>query len=645
MGLPARKLPPDSMFRKLCLGQCADIWKHVTQHVCSQRTVKKIRGNLYWYTQLQQSEVEQKRSENELERRRQLLQDISGVTSEIQQLDLQIEMAQRQLASDESAIEQTQEKIRDVKKRILLLRAYSNWRAKERKKLRENIVKINHSLERCQHVSSQARSEVVLGSIFVESNGSGNSSSAVPESEVLRDVKKACIMRYEFIRSLLYDETLGSLLGSEEQKKASYQLWLSLVEKIASSHPPNHILQTLEHLAAQNAHELHDLTDSLSIPKDLEKLKFRVESSHLQDVSAASAGQPSVQWLLQEGWGNCEKLWVQQLPLQALQKKLSAVLASVLQETYPLLSDGAGSANPSRAALELELKAVKAMAYRDALLEQCQELGEAAALKQQEVRELQQKLRCILDFRELVVEKQDQIRALVKGNSCSKSQLKKSRAEIESFIREKLLRHEASVESESSKLRNAVSREVKQFSLVALPCLQLRTFGDVQRVPAHKLSIRKLTGGSQNETRVLRNAGQSLAFPFYKAPERLAYHVAEIKLELRYLQVQLSCRNSTLQGAEQHKPSSAPDVRALLQLLREHDQEQVERLLPRIQRLMQLNTQGLKYEKEVRGTISAWWEQPAQFSLPGEKRLGLTLQQWLERWVLGVKTLQQKHWS
>ncbi|XP_064425385.1 HAUS augmin-like complex subunit 5 [Latimeria chalumnae] len=57
MGLPARKLPPDSMFRKLCLGQCADIWKHVTQHVCSQRTVKKIRGNLYWYTQLQQSEV------------------------------------------------------------------------------------------------------------------------------------------------------------------------------------------------------------------------------------------------------------------------------------------------------------------------------------------------------------------------------------------------------------------------------------------------------------------------------------------------------------------------------------------------------------------------------------------------------------
>ncbi|XP_064425537.1 HAUS augmin-like complex subunit 5 [Latimeria chalumnae] len=378
--------------------------------------------------------VEQKRSENELERRRQLLQDISGVTSEIQQLDLQIEMAQRQLASDESAIEQTQEKIRDVKKRILLLRAYSNWRAKERKKLRENIVKINHSLERCQHVSSQARSEVVLGSIFVESNGSGNSSSAVPESEVLRDVKKACIMRYEFIRSLLYDETLGSLLGSEEQKKASYQLWLSLVEKIASSHPPNHILQTLEHLAAQNAHELHDLTDSLSIPKDLEKLKFRVESSHLQDVSAASAGQPSVQWLLQEGWGNCEKLWVQQLPLQALQKKLSAVLASVLQETYPLLSDGAGSANPSRAALELELKAVKAMAYRDALLEQCQELGEAAALKQQEVRELQQKLRCILDFRELVVEKQDQIRALVKGNSCSKSQLKKSRAEVQPFF-------------------------------------------------------------------------------------------------------------------------------------------------------------------------------------------------------------------
>ncbi|CAM5176320.1 unnamed protein product [Eretmochelys imbricata] len=46
MGLPREKVPPDGAFRRMCSGQCAEIWRYVTRHVHHQRNVKKIRGNL-----------------------------------------------------------------------------------------------------------------------------------------------------------------------------------------------------------------------------------------------------------------------------------------------------------------------------------------------------------------------------------------------------------------------------------------------------------------------------------------------------------------------------------------------------------------------------------------------------------------------
>ncbi|PNJ11170.1 HAUS5 isoform 4 [Pongo abelii] len=49
MGVPVAARAPESTLRRLCLGQGADIWAYILQHVHSQRTVKKIRGNLLWY--------------------------------------------------------------------------------------------------------------------------------------------------------------------------------------------------------------------------------------------------------------------------------------------------------------------------------------------------------------------------------------------------------------------------------------------------------------------------------------------------------------------------------------------------------------------------------------------------------------------
>ncbi|XP_015284004.1 PREDICTED: HAUS augmin-like complex subunit 5, partial [Gekko japonicus] len=110
--------------------------------------------------------------------------------------------------------------------------------------------------------------------------------------------------------------------------------------KIAGSHPPAHILSALEHLALQNTHQLQELTDGIDIPRDVEALKFRYASAHLEDVSDAADDLPSVQGLIQEGWSECEMLCVQQLPLQAKQKQLAAQLGVIVQEMHRLLSDG-----------------------------------------------------------------------------------------------------------------------------------------------------------------------------------------------------------------------------------------------------------------------------------------------------------------
>uniref|UniRef100_A0A8C6MSD0 Uncharacterized protein n=1 Tax=Mus spicilegus TaxID=10103 RepID=A0A8C6MSD0_MUSSI len=49
MEVPLAAHPLESMLRRLCLSQCADIWAYIVQHVRSQRNIKTIQGNLLWH--------------------------------------------------------------------------------------------------------------------------------------------------------------------------------------------------------------------------------------------------------------------------------------------------------------------------------------------------------------------------------------------------------------------------------------------------------------------------------------------------------------------------------------------------------------------------------------------------------------------
>ncbi|CAM2108047.1 unnamed protein product [Caretta caretta] len=541
-------------------GQCAEIWRYVTRHVHHQRNVKKIRGNLLWYQHLEEAEGKPSGSEPEQERRQQLAQGVARLRGELQQLDLQMETAQREVMADEVSLEAAQERIRDAQRRSLLLKAYAARLAKERQQLQGSVAQLRGRLEQLKDISRKAKVELTVGGKLPDLGFAGL------EPEVL---------------------------------------------DIVGSHPPNHAL------------------------------KFRYESSRLEDLAGPPAALPSVRGLIQEGWSRCEELWVQQLPLQAREQRGTAQLASLVQEMHWLLADGSEHAILARAVLELELRAVRLAGLRDGLRRGCQELEQEASARHAELQALQSKSQRILDFRHLVREKQQHLRALIKGTSYIKCQLRKDQAEVQAFVQWKLLGPEQDVTLESQRLHGGVEREVRQLGAIALPCLLHRSLPGSQQVPAHELSIHRLDRTGLAQHRAFLTVCQAAGFPLYKAPEHLLPHMAELK-ELLALRAQVSYKSQALASLQQ---CQGTDVQVLLQALRDHDREQAGALGPRIQLVTEQCEHRMERWPEVQATIDAWWEQPGQFSLPAEHRQGLTLQQWLERWTLALKTLQQHSWA
>ncbi|XP_030068196.1 HAUS augmin-like complex subunit 5 isoform X2 [Microcaecilia unicolor] len=646
MGLPAHKIPSETVLRKLCVGQSADIWKYVIRHVHSLRNVKKIEGNLLWYQHLQQSEVKQSESELQQARRKQLVKEISALKLEVPQLIQQIKMAEREVIANETLVEASFERIQDARRRTLLLKAYSAKKEQEREKLHESNSRLSHRVDQLQEMSRKANEEVLLGAQAPDPNLSV-SSFCILEPEVLRDVKEACQMRFQFLKSLHDDSVAGNLHSvSEELRRTSHQQWLSVVENILSAHAPNHILAALEHLARQNTSELQKLTSSMDIDHDIQALKFRFESSHLEDVSETRSALPSVHCLIQEGWSACEKLWVQQVPLQVQVTDLSARLASMVQEKHQLLSDGSARSLLAREAFDLELRVVMLKAHRDALLQECHALEDEACAKKQELQTLQQKHQRIADFQQFVERKQEQIQILIKGNSCLKSQLLKSQREVQQFVQRRLLTPEQDVETEVQQLRGGVQRELKQFSRIFLPCLLHRVINGTQRVPAHELSIHHLDNMLPWDSLVFAGVCQSLKFPLYKAPEKILIHAAELKKVRMHLHGQISYKTTALNKLQmKKKQSQAPDVQTLIKMVRDHDVDQVALLVPKIQHLIQQCVQSINKTKDIQQAVTDWWDQPGQFALSWETRHGLSLCQWLERWTLALRTLQQQQHS
>ncbi|MGH0172489.1 UNVERIFIED_CONTAM: hypothetical protein FKN15_063472 [Acipenser sinensis] len=231
------------------------------------------------------------------------------------------------------------------------------------------------------------------------------------------------------------------------------------------SHPPNHMLGALEDLASRRQAALREKTARINVSRDVLALRFCYESQRLQDVSEEQELLPSVKWLLQEGWSGVEESGVSLVALVSQERELSALLDTKRKESALVL---AGDSQVALGVFDLELQLSMVKALRDCLQKQCQDWAETARGKQGAILALQHKWQSIMDFRQLVDKKQEQIRGLIKGNSTAKAELVKVKAE------DRLQCHQRDVALGAQGMHSAVSTELRQFGGVSLAALSRR---------------------------------------------------------------------------------------------------------------------------------------------------------------------------
>ncbi|XP_070764445.1 HAUS augmin-like complex subunit 5 [Enoplosus armatus] len=634
-------LPNDSYCKTLCVGTGKSIWKYVIQHVFQQRNVRIMRGNLQWYKVLQDKELKQAEGQSEAAKQRELQRKIEQLRAEISHLDSQISGTEEQLSTQEQSISRTWAQVEDCRCRELLLQSFRQRCILGCTVLSDDTQKISGHCQALEQMARKAEIEVLFDNKPSSSRDGDNlNSKATAEAQVLREVRELCDDRVHFYQSLQESELKMAHSASKhmtrEQRTAVFQYWLSAVENLLGGYPPNHVLSALEYLASREQKELEEKLTSLDLTRDVTALRFRYESNHLLDMSAEEDNElPPVKTLLEAAWKEVEQSLVelaqtrskvQQLrnQLQARRKEAELEVSGVADELH--------NDTLALSALEVELQCVMQAAARDHIRVRCIQLDQHARSRQEALRNLRSQWQSILDFRELVVFRQEQIRGLIKGNSMAKTELIRLHTELQEFIQGKLVPQFEDVTTTASSLRNSISKEARQLGTVSLLALDRRTVEGMQRIPASWLSIHRL------QSPIFSTLCQSLAFPLYRAPEELCSQTRSQQLELRFLRQLLQLHSAALQKIQKEAESlHASDQKALLSRVVEEDQKLLKALVPRVRGLTQRCAQGLSYGVQVKTAISYWWEKPAQHVLPEVSKGGLTFQQWLQRWKLAAK--------
>ncbi|KAM9761708.1 HAUS augmin-like complex subunit 5 isoform 1-T2 [Menidia menidia] len=637
--LPQDSLPNDSYFKALCVGTGKSIWTYIIQHVFQPRNVRIMRGNLQWYKLLKDKEEKQAEDQSEAAKRRELLKKMEQVRAEISQLDSQISETEEQLATQERSISHIWAGIGDNQGRDLLLQAFRKRCSSGRNILSDDISRISEHSQSLDITARKAEIEVLFDD-EPSSQRDEDLISTAAEAQVLRELRELCEDRIHFYQSLQESELKMQQSADKhvtcEQRTAIFRYWLTTAEKVLGDYPPNHVLSALQYLASREQKRLEEKLAALDVTQDVTALRVRYESSHLQDISAEEDKElPPVRSLLEDTWEEVQQSFVElsqtRLRIQQLKNQLQARKKEAQQEVSGV-ADELLNDSLVLSALEVELQCVMQAARRDYIRERCIQLDHHAKGQQEELRSLCSQWQRILDFRKLVVLRQEHIRGLIKGNSTAKTRLVHLQKELQEFIESKLVPQFEVVIAAANSLRSSVSKEAKQFGTVSLLSLDCRTIDGTQRVPASRLSIYRVLSPN------FSSLCQSLTFPLYKAPEDLCAQSRSQQLELRFLRQLLHLHTISMQRLQKETEQlPASDQKALLSRVMEEDQNLLKSLLPRARNLSSCCAKGFSYGDQVKLAISDWWDKPAQHVLPELSRGGLTFQQWLQRWKLAAK--------
>ncbi|KAF0042138.1 hypothetical protein F2P81_005670 [Scophthalmus maximus] len=562
------------------------------------------------YKVLQDKEMKQAEGQSEAAKQRELQRKIEQLKAEISHLDSQISGTEEQLATQEQSISRTWAQVEDSQRRELLLQAFRQSCVQGCKMLSDDTQKISGHCQALEQMARKAEMEVLFDEkSSSNSDGDKLNSKTTAEAQVLRQVRELCDDRVHFYQSLQESELKTAHSASKhvtrEQRTAMFQYWLSAVESVLDGYPPNHVLSALQYLASREQKELEDKLHSLDVTRDVTALRFRYESNHLLDMSAEEDNElPPVKALLQDAWEEVEQSLLElaqtRSRVQQLKNQLQARRKEAEQE-ISVIADELHNDTLALSVVELELQCVMQAAARDHIRNRCIQLDQHARSRQEALRNLRSQWQSILDFRQLVVLRQEQIRGLIKGNSTAKTELIHLQRELQELIQSKLVPQFEDVTTAANSLRNSISKDVRQFGMVSLLALDCRTVEGIQRIPASSLSIHRL------QSSTVSSLCQSLAFPLYMAPEELCLQARSQKLELRFLRQLLQLHSASLQKIQKETEMlHASDQKALLSRVVEDDQKLLKCLLPRVRGLTQRCAQGLSYGDQVKTAISYW---------------------------------------
>ncbi|XP_046537126.1 HAUS augmin-like complex subunit 5 [Equus quagga] len=613
MEAPLAARVPESTLRRLCLGQGADIWTYILRHVHSQRSVKKIRGNLLWYGH---------QGSPEAHRKLELETAVARLRAEILELDQSLELMERETEAQDMAVEQALQSIQDTQRRALLLRAQAGAMRRQQRGLQDPTQRLQNQLRRLQDIERKAKVNITFGPL--------TSAALGLEPVVLSDIRTACTLRTQFLQNLLTPQATEDSIPTprDDHFGTSYQQWLSSVETLLTRHPPGHVLAALEHLAAEREAEIRSLCSSDGLP-DTETAR-----SQAPDQSDSGQALPSMVHLIQEGWRSVGALVGERGPLlrehQTLTQRLQGLMEEV--ETCTLGSS-------ERQALVLGLRSCGLCAELKALRAQSRELEEAAGRRQLLLQELQAKQQRILHWRRLVEERQEQVRLLIKGNSASKTRLCRSPGEVLALVQQKMVPASEAVAPQSQELLRCLEEEAQHLPHLRLGTLLRHSPGGLQPLPTVLPSIHQLHPASPRSSSLIV-LSQTLGLPAGKAPELLLPKAASLRQDLLFLQDQRGLRCWDLLHMKTSLPPG-PSTQELLQIRASQEKEQKENLGQALKRLENLMQQALERIPKLQGAVGDWWEQPGQAALSGELCHGLSLPQWRLRWVQAQGSLRQ----
>ncbi|XP_051929622.1 HAUS augmin-like complex subunit 5 isoform X1 [Hippocampus zosterae] len=632
---PPESLPPDSYLKTLCAGRGRSIWKYIINHVFQQRTVKLRRGNLHWYKMLQDNEAKQREGQSVAAKKSELQSKIEQLKSEIGHLDSEIRATEEQLVTRERSISSTWAQVEDSQERNIFLQAFKQSCVSGRKMLSSDIQEINGYCQDLEQMARKAEVEVLFENQLPSNCDVDALLFKSPvEAQVLRQVRKLCNDRVHFYQSLQESELktadFGRMTGG--QRSAVFQYWLNGVVNLMDVYPPKHILAALQHLASEEQKALDAKVSSLDVTQDVKALGFRYESNLLLDISAEDDDDLPPEALLQaarqEVKERFDELSQTHSRVQQLHIQLLACRQQAEQKVSSLVDDRKNDAL-ALSVLDLELQCVMKAAVRDHIREWCIQVDQDARGQQESLRKLRSQRQTIVDFRQQVVQRQEQITSLIKGNSSAKTELIRMHEELQDFLKSKLLPQCQDVTAAANSIRNSISKEVRQMGNISLQALDRRTVDGIQRIPSLWLSIHRL------QSPTFSSLCQNMVFPLYRAPEELCAQAYCDQLERRFLSQLLQLHSTTLRKSEEEAAHLlASDQNALLSRVKEEDKKLLKSLVPRARILTQKCAEGLSYGETVQMAISDWWDQPAQHVLPDVQKRGLTFQQWRERWNL-----------